>query len=59
MGDTLAPASDTLGVVFEGGQSWEAFQAGVDAREELWERNWAEADVAPELVERARATGGP
>lgn len=57
--DSLAPASDTLEVVFEGGQSWEAFQAGVDAREALWERNWAEAEVAPELVERARATGGP
>ncbi len=52
-------ASDSLRVVYESGLTWEAFYAGADARRALWERNWTEGSAAPEVIARARATGGP
>lgn len=53
------PPSDSLEDVFRNGMSWEAFYAAADARRALWERNWTGATVPAELLERARAAGGP
>lgn len=54
-----ANAADSLAVVYAGGQSWEAFLAGVQSRRALWHENWDAWQVDDTLLERARATGGP
>jgi hypothetical protein len=52
-------AATDLEAVYRGALPWPSFFAAADARRELWERNWAMARVPAELLERARATGGP
>jgi len=58
------PASLPVGMtdleeVYRGALAWPDFFTRADARRELWDRNWAGARVAPDLVSRARAAGGP
>jgi hypothetical protein len=48
-----------LEAVYRGALPWPSFLAAADGRRELWERNWAMARVPAELLERARAAGGP
>jgi hypothetical protein len=50
-------ASDSLKAVFEGGQRWTEFHAGVNRRRELWDRNWTNARVPDSLAGRARNAG--
>lgn len=53
------PAADSLARAFQGGVSWTAFLEDVEPRRDLWHTHWAEWEVAPDLLARARATGGP
>jgi hypothetical protein len=50
---------DSLAVVYREALSWDSYLAMADARKELWERNWRQAEVPADLLERARAAAGP
>jgi hypothetical protein len=58
LADAARPAA-TLEEVYRAGRSWDSFYEAVDARQELWTRNWTSAVVPEELAARARAVGGP
>jgi hypothetical protein len=49
--------TDSLGAAYASGQNWAAFYDGVNRRRELWIKNWTNARVAPDIVERANAVG--
>ncbi|HSJ65402.1 MAG TPA: thioredoxin family protein [Gemmatimonadaceae bacterium] len=49
--------TDSLEAAYASGQTWAAFYDGVNRRRELWVRNWTNARVAPDILERARAAG--
>lgn len=51
--------ADSLEQTYRTGLDWTSFYDGVDARRELWTRNWTNARVPAELAARARAVGGP
>ena len=53
----LQPVSAEPARLFEAGETWERFLARVGRQRELWSRTAADADVAPELVERVRRAG--
>lgn len=54
-----APASaDSLEAYWDEAAPFPAFYDGVTRRARLWERNYTQGEVPPELVERARAVGG-
>jgi hypothetical protein len=53
------PSGDSLRTVYETGQQWEEFYAGVDRRREVWSRNRDLARVPPDLLARAQKAGGP
>jgi hypothetical protein len=54
-----AEVHDDLESVYGSAAPWSEFYAGADARRAIWERNWTEGRVPEDLLERARATGGP
>ena len=49
--------TDSLEAAYASGQTWAAFYAGVNRRRDLWIRNWTNARIAPDILERARAAG--
>lgn len=55
----MSPEPDSLRHVYEAGQTWDEFYAGVDRRQELWIRTWTSAAIPAGLAARARAVAGP
>ena len=53
-----AARDSTLLTLYESGQDFETFLREARARREMWDRNWADGQVSPELLERARAIPG-
>jgi hypothetical protein len=47
-----------LGALWDAALDWPQFFAGIEARRAIWERNWNDGQVPPELLERARDLGG-
>ncbi|MDH3224781.1 MAG: thioredoxin family protein [Gemmatimonadota bacterium] len=59
--DDVSPVlatDDDLRQAYESGQTFPDFLRQADARKELWGRNYGNAEVPTEVVERARAIGG-
>jgi hypothetical protein len=54
-----AEARSDLESVYGAAATWPEFYAGAEARRAVWERNWTQGQVPEDLLERARATGGP
>ena len=55
---TSTVASEELEELYRSGLPFDVFFDQADRRREMWEKNYRDGSVAPEMVERVRALGG-